>query len=142
MNLSKQQQAGLVSLLMIIGLAVAVYFIEDVVIKISIVVIGLVLLWLILRTILKKPSQVKLDTRDFLKLASDLVPLLGGKQNIEKIEHCQTRVLLTVKDSSLANIEAIRKLGIAGVLRPSNTKIQLIVKQFVDPLYAALRDAI
>lgn len=138
MKLSKQNQALIIGLLILAVTLVGVYFIEDNTLKIVVAVVGLVVLWFSLRTILKKPSRVDLVSKDYSKLAQDLVTHLGGLDNIEKVEHCQTRVLLTVKDSSLAQVESIRELGIMGVLRPSNTKVQLILKDLVEPIYQAL----
>lgn len=138
MKLSKQNQALIIGLLILAVTLVGVYFIEDNTLKIVVALVGLVVLWFSLRTILKKPSRVDLVSKDYSKLAQDLVTHLGGLDNIEKVEHCQTRVLLTVKDSSLAQVESIRELGIMGVLRPSNTKVQLILKDLVEPIYQAL----
>lgn len=138
MKLSKQNQALIIGLLILAVTLVGVYFIEDNTLKIVVALVGLVVLWFSLRTVLKKPSRVDLVSKDYSKLAQDLVTHLGGMDNIEKVEHCQTRVLLTVKDSSLAQVESIRELGIIGVLRPSNTKVQLILKDLVEPIYQAL----
>lgn len=36
-------------------------------------------------------------------LANSLIPLLGGRENIEEIDNCTTRLRLRVRDSALVN---------------------------------------
>lgn len=138
MNLSKQNQALILGLLILIVTGVGIFLIEDLMIRIVVGLVGLVVLWLTVRAILKKPKAVSVVTTNYDQLANQIVNFVGGLENLQSVDHCQTRVLLTVKDSSLAQVDAIRNLGIAGVLRPSNTKVQLIVKDLVQPIYQAL----
>lgn len=142
MKLSKQNQALIIGLLILIVSIIGIIFIEENTLKVVVAILGLVVLWFVTRSILKKPARVSLNTSNYDQLANDLVKHLGGLDNIEKVEHCQTRVLLTVKDSSLAQVESIRALGIAGVLIPSNTKVQLIVKELVEPIYKSLEKVV
>lgn len=60
-------------------------------------------------------------------LAKTIVEAVGGKENIAVLENCMTRVRLTVKDMSKANIEKIKTLqDVFGVVE-SNKNIQVIV---------------
>lgn len=111
----------------------------DLPLKVGLIVLLTALGWFGARQIYKKPKRVNLVVQDYSKLARDLMTHLGGKTNVVGVDHCQTRVLLTVNDSKLADVESIRKLGISGVLKPSNTKVQLIVKELVEPVSDALK---
>ncbi|WP_249713031.1 glucose PTS transporter subunit EIIB, partial [Bacillus cereus] len=42
---------------------------------------------------------------------------LGGRQNLETIDHCATRLRLTVQDTSLINEAALKKAGAKGVIK-------------------------
>lgn len=139
MNKQKQTQLLGLSALML-GLIVLIFIMNmDVILKVAGVVAVLLVWWLLARLLMKKPKRIDLATKDYSVLANDLVNALGGSTNIIKVNECQTRVLLDVVDSKSIDVDAIRKLGISGVLRPSNTKVQLIVKELVQPVSSALK---
>lgn len=140
MNKQKQNQAILLGLGIIVMSLIGIFLVEDLTYKLIIGVLGLALLWLTLRFFLKKPKAIDIGHKDYQSLAKDLISYLGGQENITHVDHCQTRVLLGVVDSKLASVDEIRQLGISGVLRPSNTKVQLIVKDLVEPITTALRN--
>ncbi len=55
------------------------------------------------------------------KIAADLVEILGGKGNIEKVECCMTRVRVILKDSALVEEKKIRNLeGVYGIFGKAN----------------------
>lgn len=139
MNKQKQNKAVLLGLIILTVTIASIIVVDNTTLRIIIGIIGLIVLWLALRFVLKKQSRINIKQSDYNQLARDLIFQLGGSSNITEVNACQTRVLLTVNDSKLANIDEIRKLGIAGVLRPSNTKVQLIVKELVEPIAGALR---
>ena len=139
MNKQKQNKAVLLGLIILTVTIASIIVVDNTTLRIIIGIIGLIVLWFALRFVLKKQSRINIKQSDYNQLARDLIFQLGGSSNITEVNACQTRVLLTVNDSKLANIDEIRKLGIAGVLRPSNTKVQLIVKELVEPIAGALR---
>lgn len=139
MNKQKQNKAVLLGLIILAVTIASIIVVDNTTLRIIIGIIGLIVFWLALRFVLKKQSRINIKPSDYNQLARDLIFQLGGSSNITEVNACQTRVLLTVNDSKLANIDEIRKLGIAGVLRPSNTKVQLIVKELVEPIAGALR---
>lgn len=139
MNKQKQNKAVLLGLIILTVTIASIIVVDNTTLRIIIGIIGLIVLWFALRFVLKKQSRINIKPSDYNQLARDLIFQLGGSSNITEVNACQTRVLLTVNDSKLANIDEIRKLGIAGVLRPSNTKVQLIVKELVEPIAGALR---
>ena len=65
------------------------------------------------------------------ELASTLLVLLGGKENIVSVDNCTTRLRLEVKDSSIINDAEIKKL-VPGVLKPNKTNVQVIVGTQVE----------
>ncbi len=66
--------------------------------------------------------------------SKDILIALGDAQNITQIEHCVTRVRLSVVQSSLVDDEKLRQLGILGVIKPSNTSVHLITKDMTEGL--------
>lgn len=57
---------------------------------------------------------------------------LGGKENITEIDNCATRLRLKVKDANLVNEAALKKAGAKGVMKLSNTSVQIIVGTNVE----------
>lgn len=79
----------------------------------------------------------KASTND--ELAEKMLPLLGGADNLVSIDNCITRLRLDVKDSSLVDDAAIKRLGVAGVLKPNKTSVQVIVGTQVEFVANALK---
>ena len=52
---------------------------------------------------------------------------LGGKENIKEFDYCATRIRAEVNDYTQVNEKTIKQAGIAGVIRPSNTTVQVVV---------------
>ena len=61
------------------------------------------------------------------KLASIILEGLGGKENLVSIDNCVTRLRLEIKDQSKVNEKLIKSAGVAGIMRPGKTSIQVIV---------------
>lgn len=64
--------------------------------------------------------------------ASMLVEGLGGKDNITTIDHCATRLRLTVEDTNLLNEDTLKKAGAKGVLTSGKTTVQIIIGTNVE----------
>ena len=60
-------------------------------------------------------------------LASSYIEKLGGKENIESIDACITRLRLTLKDTSKVKDSELKALGASGVLRPNAKNMQVVV---------------
>ncbi|MBC2850059.1 PTS transporter subunit EIIBC [Cetobacterium sp. 8H] len=73
--------------------------------------------------------KAKITSND--ELAAALIPLLGGVDNIVSVDNCITRLRLDVKDSSLVNDAAIKKIT-SGVLKPGKTSVQVIIGTQVE----------
>ncbi|HIS12181.1 MAG TPA: PTS transporter subunit EIIB [Candidatus Onthocola stercoravium] len=63
---------------------------------------------------------VKLSKRDFNIEANKLITYLGGKDNIVNAECNMSRFKVILKDVSLANKDAIQKLGAKGIVEIDN----------------------
>lgn len=64
-------------------------------------------------------------------MANQLIPLLGGSENIEEIDYCTTRLRLRVKESANINDKEIKKL-VPGLLKPSKNAVQVIIGPEVE----------
>ena len=65
----------------------------------------------------------------------------GGKENIVSIDNCVTRLRLEVRDMTAVNDKAIKAAGVAGVIKPGKTSVQIIVGtkvQFVADAFSKL----
>ena len=101
--------------------------------------VGIVLVWWLLAVVIAKPKKpVNVKQVDLDQLAEQLYVALGGADNVVSVNRCFTRLLFEVKDSKQASTEAIRALGFMGVIKPSNTKVQVIAEQWVEPLFERL----
>ncbi len=63
---------------------------------------------------------VKLSKRDFNIEANKLITYLGGKDNIVNAECNMSRFKVILKDVSLADKDAIQKLGAKGIVEIDN----------------------
>ena len=53
---------------------------------------------------------------DYRKMASQLLPLIGGKENVSKATHCVTRLRLILADNTKYDKKALEELdGVKGV---------------------------
>lgn len=64
---------------------------------------------------------------DFARMAAQILEGLGGKDNIDTMEYCITRLRVNVKDYTQVNESTIKKAKVAGVIRPSKTGVQVVI---------------
>lgn len=78
-----------------------------------------------------------LDTKttDFTGMAQQILAGLGGKENIETVEHCVTRLRVDVKDNLKVDEKLIKRANISGVIRPSKNNVQVVVGPQVQFVY-------
>lgn len=104
----------------------------------------LVFYFIITRFNLKTPgreSEASDDNNTKLtneEIAEKLLPLLGGAENLVIIDNCITRLRLDVVDSSLVNVNEIKKIA-SGVLVPSKTSVQIVIGTQVEFVANALK---
>ncbi len=72
-------------------------------------------------------TKVVLANNDFTEVARIVLEGLGGKENITSIDNCITRLRLEIKDNTLVDESVIKSAGVAGVIRPGKTSVQVII---------------
>lgn len=71
--------------------------------------------------------KVKLANDDYTKVASIVLEGVGGKENVTSIDNCITRLRLEIKDYTKVDEKKIKSAGVAGVIRPSKTSVQVVI---------------
>lgn len=59
----------------------------------------------------------------YSSLAADIIKNVGGKENVESLRHCVTRLRFRLIDESIANDEVIKKYGRRGDRDESHGRI-------------------
>ena len=75
----------------------------------------------------EEEKAVQLDNNDFTEIAKIVLEGLGGKDNIASADNCITRLRMEVKDNTKVDEKKIKSAGVAGVMRPSKTSVQVII---------------
>ena len=76
---------------------------------------------------------------DHAKWANEILPLLGGKENVASAAHCATRLRLVLKDNAKADKEALDKLDYVKGVFLNGGQFQIILGQgVVNKVYAEL----
>lgn len=75
---------------------------------------------------------------DYIQLAASIVEQVGGADNIVSVAHCITRLRFALKNSSLAQTEAIKATpGVMGVVE-SGGQYQVVIGPAVTDVYACV----
>lgn len=70
------------------------------------------------------------------KLAKDIIANVGGKDNVNSLTHCVTRLRFKLKDESKANTEVLKNMdGIVTVIK-SGGQYQVVIGNHVPDVYA------
>ncbi|MCO7126686.1 N-acetylglucosamine-specific PTS transporter subunit IIBC [Sporolactobacillus shoreicorticis] len=72
-------------------------------------------------------------------MAARFIKDIGGKENITNIDHCTTRLRLTVADSQIADGTAMKHHGAHGVVKVNKTNLQIIVGTDVEFVADAMK---
>lgn len=74
--------------------------------------------------------------KSYSQLATDIITLVGGKENVSYATHCATRLRLNLKDESIVDDEKIKKTaGVLGLAK-ANGQYQIIIGPEVTLVYA------
>lgn len=76
---------------------------------------------------MEEEEKIVLSNNNFTQVASVILEGIGGKENIVSLDNCITRIRLEIRDYTKVNEKKIKSAGIAGVMRPSKTSVQVIV---------------
>ena len=105
-----------------IGLIVAVIYY---------VVFRIVIVKFNLKTPVEKTMMMKqkvvLANDNFTEVARIVLEGIGGKENVTSIDNCITRLRLEIKDYTKVDEKKIKSAGVAGVIRPGKTSVQVII---------------
>lgn len=87
-------------------------------------------------------EEVRVVTKETLKETSEGVLLaLGGRENIDELDACITRLRVSVKDVSKVDKDRIKALGATGVLEVQGG-VQAIFGAMADPIKQRINDII
>ena len=50
--------------------------------------------------------------KSYSQLATDIITLVGGKENVSYATHCATRLRLNLKDESIVDDEKLKRLQV------------------------------
>lgn len=74
------------------------------------------------------------------QLAKDIVQNVGGKENVNSVVHCITRLRFKLKDESKANTDVIKNMeGVVTVMK-SGGQYQVVIGNHVPDVYKAVVD--
>ena len=72
-------------------------------------------------------TKVVLANDNFTEVARIVLEGIGGKENVTSIDNCITRLRLEIKDYTKVDEKKIKSAGVAGVIRPGKTCVQVII---------------
>jgi PTS system N-acetylglucosamine-specific IIC component len=70
------------------------------------------------------------------------VRALGGAANIVSLDACTTRLRLVVTDQSVVDAEALKRLGVRGMVKPSANALQVVVGTHADQVAGEMKVAL
>jgi len=76
---------------------------------------------------------------NYAEAADAYLEALGGRENLEEIDNCVTRLRLKVKDIAMVDEGRLKQLGAKGVIKLSKTSLQVIVGTDVEFLANELK---
>lgn len=75
---------------------------------------------------------------DHLNTGRTILELVGGVGNIEHLEHCSTRLRLSLYDNSKVEVSELKKMpGIMGVV--TNVQCQIVIGKDVVKVFDAIK---
>lgn len=72
-------------------------------------------------------KKVVLSNDNFTEVASIVLEGIGGKENVASLDNCVTRLRFEIKDYTLVDEKKIKSAGVAGIMRPSKTSVQVVI---------------
>lgn len=90
--------------------------------------------------------EVKAETiskhDNFDEVAAIIIEGLGGRENIEDIDYCSTRLRTSLVDGAKVNEAKIKEAKILGLIKPDNDSIQIIIGPQVQFVYDKIHENI
>ena len=90
--------------------------------------------------------EVKAETiskhDNFDEVAAIIIEGLGGRENIEDIDYCSTRLRTSLVDGAKVNEAKIKEAKILGLIKPDKDSIQIIIGPQVQFVYDKIHENI
>src|ERR1700733_4686072 len=74
--------------------------------------------------------------------AAGYIAALGGGANLVSVDACTTRLRLVVASQDAVDTNALKALGVRGIVRPSATSLQVVIGANADQIAGEIRDAL
>lgn len=88
----------------------------------------------------EQPAGEAVVPKNHAPRAGDYVQALGGAANVQGVDACTTRLRLVLADRTLAQDDALKRLGAMAVVRPGNGgSLQVVVGPLADTLADEIR---
>ena len=71
----------------------------------------------------------------YKQLAQDIIKNIGGKENINGLTHCITRLRFKLKDESIANDDVLKNMGDIVTVMKSGGQYQVVIGNHVEAVY-------
>jgi PTS system N-acetylglucosamine-specific IIC component len=105
-----------------------------------------VISWLNLKTPGREEEAPAADTAGESEVPADralaYIKALGGASNIVALDACTTRLRLVVNDQSVVDAEALKRLGVRGMVKPSANALQVVVGTNADQVAGEMKTAL
>lgn len=75
-------------------------------------------------------------------LALLIIEGLGGKDNIVRVNNCISRLRVDLKDMSLVKENSLKKSGSMGIIKPSDSHIQVVYGPKIEEVADAVKEAL
>ncbi len=76
----------------------------------------------------------------YKKLAQDIIKLVGGKENVNSVTHCITRLRFKLKDEEKADTESLKNHDEVVSVRQSGGQYQVVIGNHVADVYKAVTE--
>jgi N-acetylglucosamine PTS system EIICBA or EIICB component len=74
--------------------------------------------------------------------AAGYIAALGGGANLVSVDACTTRLRLVVASQDAVDTNALKALGVRGIVSPSATSLQVVIGANADQIAGEIRDAL
>jgi PTS system N-acetylglucosamine-specific IIC component len=105
-----------------------------------------VIVWLNLKTPGREDDAVATDAAAENQPPADralaYIKALGGASNIVALDACTTRLRLVVASQSAVDAEALKRLGVRGMVKPSANALQVVVGTNADLVAGEMKSAL
>lgn len=71
--------------------------------------------------------KVQLANDNYTEIAKIILEGIGGAANVAGVDNCITRLRIEIRDYTAVDEKKIKSAGVAGVIRPGKTNVQVII---------------